>query len=63
MYCDKFIFGLNNDAMRAELLKTHLKPDNTPKSMADVVTEAKALESAYTANKLIARREPGTCHS
>ena len=40
--------------MRAELLKTHLKPDNTPKSMADVVTEAKALESAYTANKLIA---------
>ena len=62
MYCDKFIFGLNNDAMRAELLKTHLKPDNTPKSMADVVTEAKALESAYTANKLIARREPGTCH-
>ena len=54
MYRDKFIFGLNNDAMRAELLKTHLKPDNTPKSMADVVTEAKALESAYTANKLIA---------
>ena len=53
MYRDKFIFGLNNDAMRAELLKTHLKPDNTPKSMADVVTEAKALESAYTANKLI----------
>ena len=54
MYRDKFILGLNNDAMRAELLKTHLKPDNTPKSMADVVTEAKALESAYTANKLIA---------
>ena len=74
IYRDKFIFGLNN-AMRAELLKTHLKPD--------VVTEAKALESAYTANKLIAdsskstikervhwvkhkemklRREPGTCH-
>ena len=41
MYRDKFIFGLNNDAMRAELLKTNLKPDNTPKSMADVVTEAK----------------------
>ena len=54
MYRDKIIFGLNNDAMRAELLKTHLKPDNTPKSMADEVTEAKATESAYTANKLIA---------
>ena len=27
-----------------------------------MLTEAKALESAYTANKLIARREPGTCH-
>ena len=53
MYRDKFIIGLNNDTMRAELLKTHLKPDNTPNSMADVVTKAKALESAYTANKLI----------
>ena len=53
MYRDKFIFGLNNNAMRAELLKTHLKPDNIPKNMADLVTEAKALESAYTANKLI----------
>ena len=53
MYRDKSIFGLNNDAMQAELLKTHLKPYNTPKSMADVVTEAKALESACTANKVI----------
>ena len=60
MYRDKFIFGLNNDAMQAELLKTHLKPDNTPKSMADVVTEAKALESAYTANKLIADSSKST---
>ena len=59
-YHDKFIFGLNNDAMRAELLKTNLKPDNTPKSMADVVTEAKALESAYTANKLIADSSKST---
>ena len=32
-------FGLNNDAMGAELPKTHVKPDNTPKSMADVVPE------------------------
>lgn len=60
VYRDKFMFGLNNDAMRAELLKTHLKPDNTPKSMADVVTEAKALESAYTANKLIADSSKST---
>ena len=54
IYRDKFVFGLHNDTMRAELLKTHLKPDNSAKSMADVVTEAKALESAHTANKLIA---------
>ena len=60
MYRDKVIFGLNNDSMRAELLKTHLKPDNTPKSMADVVTEAKALESAYTANQLIADSSKST---
>ena len=46
--------------MRAELLKTHLKADNTPKSMADVVTEAKALKSAYTANKLIADSSKST---
>lgn len=60
IYRDKFIFGLNNDTMRAELLKTHLKPDNTPKSMANVVTEAKASESAYTANKLIADSSKST---
>ena len=39
--------------IRAELLKTHLKPDNTAKSMADVVMEGKALESAHVANKLL----------
>lgn len=55
MYRNKFIFGLNNNAMQAELLKTHLKPDNTPKSMADVVTKAKALESAYTAKQADSR--------
>lgn len=54
MYRDKFVFGLQNDAMRAELFKTHLKLDNTAKTMGDVVMEAKALESAHTANKLIA---------
>ena len=50
---DKFVFGLHDDTMRAELLKTHLKSDGTPKSMQDVVAEAKALESAQKANKLI----------
>ena len=53
MYRDKFVFGLHNDTMQAQLLKTHLKPDNTAKSMADVLTEAKVLESAHMANKLI----------
>ena len=43
---DKFVFGLHDDTMRAELLKTHLKSDGAPKSMQDVVAdrEAKALE-------------------
>ena len=50
---DKFVFGLHNSAIRTELLKSHLKPDNTGKSMADVVAEAKALESAQKASKLI----------
>lgn len=50
---DKFVFGLHQESMRSELLKTHLKSDNTPKSMLDVVSEAKTLESAQTANKLI----------
>ncbi|KAL9951501.1 hypothetical protein ACROYT_G044170 [Oculina patagonica] len=54
MYRNKFVFGLHNDAMQAKLLKTHLKVYNTAKSMGDVVTEAKALETAHMANKLIA---------
>lgn len=50
MYCDKFVFGLHIDTMQAKLLKTHLWPDNTAKSMAYVVTEAKALESAHASS-------------
>ena len=50
---DKFVFGLHDGTMRAELLKTHLKSDGMPKNMQDVVAEAKALESAQKANKLI----------
>jgi len=53
MYRDKFVFGLHNDTMQAKLLKTHLKPNSTAKSMAYVVTEAKAMDSAYVVNKLI----------
>ena len=51
---DKFVFGLQDPTIRTELLKTHLKSDNTTnKSLGDVVSEAKALESAQKANQLI----------
>ena len=43
---DKFVFGLHDGTMRAELLKTHLKSDGMPKNMQDVVAKAKAIESA-----------------
>ena len=49
----KFVFGLHDGTMRAELLKTHFKSDGTPKNMQDVVADAKALESAQKTNKLI----------
>ena len=39
---DKFIFGLNEDHTRTELLKTHVKPDNSKKTLQDVVAEARA---------------------
>ena len=51
--CTAINLYLDSTTTPCELLKTHLKPYNTPKSMADVVTKAKALESANTANKLI----------
>lgn len=50
---DKFIFGLRDSTIRTELLKTHLRADNTPKTMTDVVGEAKTLESAQRTNQLI----------
>ena len=53
MCCNKFVFGLHHGTVRAELLKTHFKSDGMPKSMQDVLAEAKALESAQKANKLI----------
>ena len=55
---DKFIFGLNGEQMRTELLKTHIKPNNTKKTLHDVVSEARAIESATQANKLIADSLP-----
>ena len=51
---EKFIFGLNDDNIRTELLKTHIKPDNFKNSLSDVVDEARAIESAKQTNKLIA---------
>ena len=39
---DKFVFGLHDGAMRAELLKTHLKLDGETKNMQEVVAEAEA---------------------
>ena len=53
---DKFIFGLNEDHTRTELLKTHVKPDNSKKSLQDVVAEARANQT----NKLIVDSSKGT---
>lgn len=36
-----FIFGLNANNMRSELLKTHVKPDNSKETVGDVVTETR----------------------
>ena len=44
---------MHDDTMRVGLLKSHLKSDGAPKNMQDVVAQAKALESAQKANKLI----------
>ena len=57
---DKFRFGLNEDHTRTELLKTHVKPDNTKKTMHDVVAEVRAIESAKQTNKLIVDSSKGT---
>ena len=50
---DKFVFGLYDTSIRTELLKTHLKADQSSKSLSDVVCEAKTLESAQRTNQLI----------
>ena len=51
MYRDKFVFGLCNNTIRTELLKTHLRPDNTPKALADGMRSK--------TNKLIIDRNKG----
>ena len=56
---DKFIFGLNGEHMRTELLKTHVKPDNSAKTLSDAVAEARAIESATQANQLMAGSAKG----
>ena len=53
---DKFVFGLHSESIRTELLKTHLKSNGSAKSMNDVVSEAKAYESAVNANRMIEQR-------
>ena len=55
----KFIFGLNGEHMRTELLKTHVKPDKSAKTLSDVVAEARAIESVTQANQLIAGSAKG----
>ena len=55
----KFVFGLHSGVIRTELLKTHLTAKNTPKTMQDVVTDAKAIESAQKTNKLIGETAKG----
>ena len=47
---DKFLFGLRDNIIRTELLKTHLKADNTEKSMADGSCSSKNFRNS-TANK------------
>ena len=57
---DKFVFGLSDNNIRTELLKTHLKADNTTeKSMSDVVAEAKTMEAAQRTNQLIVDTSKG----
>ena len=56
---DKFIFGLNGEHMRTELLKTRVKPDNSAKTLSDAVAEARAIKSATQANQLMAGSAKG----
>ena len=50
---DKYVFGVSQEVICTNLLKTHLKADQTNKSLYDMVCEAKAMETAKQANKLM----------
>ena len=52
MRCDKFVFGLHSGNIRTEILKTHLKPSNTLKTMQDVVAETKARKQDLIEHKI-----------
>ena len=43
---DKFVFSMSQDVIRTDLFKTHLKADQTNKSLYDMVCEVKAMETA-----------------
>jgi hypothetical protein len=53
---DKFIFGLFKSDMRGELLKLkHKQADGSVTALAGAVQQARALEAAQQANKLVGR--------
>ena len=57
MMCrDKFVFGLKDETLRTELLKSHLTSTGSAKSLYDVAQEAKAYEAAVRANRIIEER-------
>lgn len=53
MYRAKFVFGLHKETMQTEVLKIHIKTNNTTKTLHDVVTEIDVLESGQRASKFI----------
>ena len=57
---NKFILGPNEDQTRTELLKTHVKPDNSKKPQQDVAAEMRAIESAKQINQSIVDSSKGT---
>lgn len=57
---NKFILGPNEDHTRTELLKTHVKPDNSKKPQQDVAAETRAIESAKQINQSIVDSSKGT---
>lgn len=46
LFRDKFVFGLYDNIIRIELLRTHQKPNNITKTLSDVVMEAKTMKGS-----------------